>query len=68
MTRHSGHDARFARFFRRAGVACASEDCSGRSPADITRSARMLHRGAHAVGLTVSARKVEWQMMADEDD
>ena len=45
MTKHPGHDARFARFFRRAGVAGASEDCSGRSPAAITvRPARCTPR------------------------
>jgi hypothetical protein len=37
-------------------------------PGQHHRSARTLHRGAHAVGLTVGARKVDWQMMADEDD
>jgi hypothetical protein len=33
VTAHPSPDARFAWFFRRAGVACASEDCSGRRPA-----------------------------------
>ena len=51
MTRHLSPDVRFAWFFHCAEVACASEDCSGRSPAGITvRPARCIAARARPLG------------------